>query len=80
MAQRDNILQELREMNSGLAGFSEEPVFQVPAGYFDSLAGEILKKVKASEAANAKEELEFLSPMLSALFKDGSLFSSRRLL
>src|SRR5688572_14675174 len=69
MAQRDNILQELREMNSGLAGFSEEPVFRVPAGYFDGLAAEILKKVKASEAANAKEELELLSPVLNGFSK-----------
>ena len=69
MAQRDNILQELSEMNSGLAGFSHEPAFQVPAGYFDGLAGEILRKIKATEAANAKEELEFLSPMLSGFSK-----------
>jgi predicted house-cleaning noncanonical NTP pyrophosphatase (MazG superfamily) len=69
MAPGNNILQELREMNSGLAGFSHESVFRVPEGYFDSLAGEILRKIKASEAANAKEELEFLSPMLSGFSK-----------
>jgi len=67
MEQRDNILQELREMNSDLAGFRQQSVFQVPGGYFDNLAGEILKKVKALEAASAKEELAFLSPILSTI-------------
>jgi len=69
MAQKDNILQELLELKSGLAEFSRQNIFQVPAGYFDSLAGEILKRIKATEAANATEELALLSPLLSTASK-----------
>jgi len=69
MTQRDNILKELRELNSDLGGLNQQPVFQVPGGYFDNLADEVLKKVKASEAASAKEELALLSPFLSAISK-----------
>jgi len=69
MTPRDNISNELRELNSELGGLSQQPVFQVPGGYFDNLAGEILKKVKASEAASAKEELALLSPFLSTISK-----------
>ena len=69
MTQRDNILNELHELNSDLGELNQQPVFQVPGGYFDNLADEVLKKVKASEAASAKEELAILSPFLSAISK-----------
>jgi len=71
MAQRDYILQELRKINSSLAGIEQHPMYQVPVGYFDSLAAEILKKVRASEVATANEELAHLSPMLNAMSKTG---------
>ena len=32
--QRDNILKELRELNSDLGELNQQPVFQVPGGYF----------------------------------------------
>jgi hypothetical protein len=44
---------------------------KVPAGYFDNLAGEIVKRVRASEAATASEELVYLSPMLNRISKTG---------
>lgn len=50
MAQKDNILQELRELNSSIAKIGNQPVFAVPEGYFDNLAAEVLKRIKASEA------------------------------
>ena len=71
MAQRDYILQELREINSSLAGIGQRPMYQVPTGYFDNLAGEIVKRVRASEAATASEELVHLSPMLNRISKTG---------
>jgi hypothetical protein len=69
MTPRDNILKELSELNSDLGGLNQQPLFQVPGGYFDNLADKVLKKVKASEAASAKEELALLSPFLSAISK-----------
>ena len=71
MAQRDYILQELRKINSSLAGIGQHPMYQVPAGYFDNLAGEIVKRVRASEAATASEELVYLSPTLNRISKTG---------
>jgi len=71
MAQREYILQELREINSSLAGIEQYPMYQVPMGYFDNLAGEIMKKVRASEAATANEELRHLSPVLGGMSKTG---------
>ena len=41
MAQREYILQELRELNSSLAGIEQYPMYRVPIGYFDNLAGEL---------------------------------------
>lgn len=69
MAQQNNILQELKELNSKLATISQQNAFQAPAGYFDNLAGEILKRVRALEAGNAADELAFLSPLLNQISK-----------
>jgi hypothetical protein len=71
MAQREYILQELRAINSSLAGIEKHPMYEVPMGYFDNLAGEIMRKVRASDAATANEELFHLSPMLNDLSKRG---------
>ncbi len=71
MAQREYILQELRALNSSLAGIDQHPMYLVPAGYFDSLAGKIMQKVRASEATTANEELAHLAPMLNAISKTG---------
>ncbi|OQP66793.1 hypothetical protein A3860_00005, partial [Niastella vici] len=43
--------------------------YEVPQGYFDNLPAAILKRVKATAADNASEELEILSPVLSQLGK-----------
>jgi hypothetical protein len=43
--------------------------YQVPDGYFEGLAESILRRVKFQDALSAKEELEFLSPLLSKLEK-----------
>lgn len=74
MNQRDNILQELNELNSSLANTAMVNVFIVPVGYFENLAGVMLNRIKALEAATAAEELNYLSPLLSGLSKE-MLFS-----
>ncbi len=70
MTQRDNILQELHELNSTLANSNPENVFSVPAGYFEGLAAQLLTRIKAMEAANATDELAYLSPVLSGLSRE----------
>lgn len=65
MTQRDNILQELQALESPLATASFADVYQVPAGYFTQLPGQVLRRIRAMEAADAQEELAILSPFLS---------------
>ena len=65
MTQRDNILQELNELNSTLGTVDPQNVYTVPFGYFDGLATQILNRIKALQAKNAVEELGYLSPALS---------------
>jgi hypothetical protein len=48
---------------------NNETVYQVPEGYFENLAGNIINRIKARDAANAKEELELLSPLLGSMGK-----------
>lgn len=69
MTQKDNILQELKELNSSLAG-RHQNVYSVPDGYFEGLIAEVISRIKAMEAANAVEELGHLSPVLSAMSKE----------
>ena len=69
MTQKDHILKELLELKSELAAIGRENTFQVPAGYFDSLASEILKKIRVLESGNEVEKADFLSPLSTDLSK-----------
>ena len=69
MTRKDNILQELSELNSTLATVTPQNPYTVPVGYFDGLAARVLNRIKAMEAANAAEELGYLSPVLSDISK-----------
>lgn len=69
MAQRDNILQELNELGSSLSTASSSSIYQVPAGYFASLADKVMSRIRALEAADPKEELAVLSPFLASIPK-----------
>ena len=69
MAQKDNILQELNELNSSLVNLGTEHVYAVPAGYFDGLAERVLNLIKAMNAETAVEELGYLSPLLKDISK-----------
>lgn len=68
MPGKDNILNELAALNSSLAGYNKNP-YEVPSGYFDDLAGQLIRRIMALETTGAAEELEILSPYLSALNK-----------
>lgn len=70
MTQDRNIAQELEELKSSLAGKAARNPYSVPEGYFDGLAGEVIRRIRAMEAADANEELRHLSPVLSALSKN----------
>jgi hypothetical protein len=69
MTQRDNILQELNELQSSLATIGILNVYAVPVGYFDNLASEVLNRIKALDAEDASEELSYLSPLLASISK-----------
>jgi hypothetical protein len=69
MTPKDNILQELTELNSSLS-INQQNIYTVPAGYFDGLAAQVLNRIKAFEATNATEELGYLSPMLGNMSKE----------
>lgn len=69
MAQNNNIAQELNELNSNLANIGSQNVYAVPAGYFEGLAEQIMNRIKAMEASNAKDEIQILSPLLASVSK-----------
>lgn len=64
MNSRIDILNELKELNSTLPVDLKEPVFNVPAGYFENFATKLLAKLKGDEVS---EELESLSPLLAGM-------------
>ena len=65
MTNRNIILNELADLGSALANHDPQNIYAVPAGYFEELADQILNRIKALEANDAKEELSYLSPFLS---------------
>lgn len=69
MAQNNNILQELRELESSLAKMAVQNTYSIPEGYFEGLASQVLNRIKAMDAATALEELNLLSSAVSALPK-----------
>ena len=71
MTNRNTILKELADLGSGLADHDPQNIYEVPAGYFEGLADQILNRIKALEATNSKEELSYLSPLLSNVSKEG---------
>ncbi len=70
MTDRNSILNELKGLGSTLATISPQNLYQVPDGYFEGLANQILNRIKSLEASTAKEELEILSPALNSISKE----------
>ena len=70
MTNRNTILNELRYLDSTLGNLSPQNLYSVPYGYFEGLPTQITNRIKALEATNAKDELKYLSPLLSNVSKD----------
>jgi hypothetical protein len=49
---------------------SPQNLYAVPYGYFEGLPTQVMNRIRALEATNAKEELEYLSPLLSNVSKE----------
>jgi hypothetical protein len=69
MNRRKEILDELTDAAPNLASIDNQHPFRVPAGYFESLPGLILLRVKTEHAVSAKEETDLISPLLGGLGK-----------
>jgi hypothetical protein len=69
MKTRDNILQELQELQSMLAATVPQSTYSVPVGYFEGLAEQVLNRIKTLEADNAADELNVVAPTLANLSK-----------
>ncbi len=69
MNNRDNILQELQELQSKLATSVPQNTYAVPAGYFEGLAEQVLNRIKALETQNDFDDLNLVSPTLANLSK-----------
>ena len=67
MEQKDNILKELKDLNSLLADTTPSTDYRVPPGYFEGLAGQVMQRVRAFDAVNPREELGHLSPLLNGI-------------
>jgi hypothetical protein len=70
MTDRETILKELTDLGSLLANHDPQNIYAVPTDYFENLANQILNRIKALEANNAKKELSYLSPLLSNVSKE----------
>ena len=70
MTDRNTILNELADLGSDLKDHAPENIYSVPARYFEGLADQILNRIKALNATDAKDELSYLSPMLSNVSKE----------
>jgi len=68
MATRNDILNELESISPVVAKVPFVNPFQVPQGYFDGFAEQVMMGIKA-DGLSAKEELQGLSPLLSGLEK-----------
>ena len=69
MTQKDNILQELTELNSTLGTTVGKNPYSVPAGYFDTLLAGTMDLIRARHARNIAEESGVLSSKLDDLTK-----------
>jgi hypothetical protein len=72
--ERNDTIQELRDLKSILCDYPKGNIYTVPEGYFEGFAGLVLNRIQALNASNAKEELEYLSPFLNSLSRE-NIFS-----
>ena len=69
MTNGNTILNELKDLGSALANYSPQNTYVVPGGYFENLANQILNRIRALEAMEAKVELKYLSLLLNNVSK-----------
>ena len=69
MNRRKEIPEELKNIAPALADIDFQQPYKVPSGYFESLAEQIMLRIRLENAGSAKEELEIISPFLSGLSK-----------
>ncbi|MES2883135.1 MAG: hypothetical protein V4676_13375, partial [Bacteroidota bacterium] len=67
MNNRDNINDELKELNSNFPR-TDNPV-SVPDGYFEGLAASVMARIKDAEES-AAAEIENLSPLLAGISRE----------
>ncbi|HEX5654382.1 MAG TPA: hypothetical protein VFX58_14970 [Chitinophagaceae bacterium] len=67
MPQNNNILQELKELESTLHDKPSQNVYSVPGGYFENLAEQVLNRIRATEAGSVEIEISFLSPLVASI-------------
>jgi len=67
MSTRNDILNELKELNSSLSGLSLINAYQAPVEYFEGFASRMLNMVKAMDAVDASEELSLLSAVVNGI-------------
>jgi hypothetical protein len=56
-------------LGSDLKDHSPQDIYVVPAGYFEGLADQIMNRIKALNSSSSKDELNYLSPLLSNISK-----------
>ncbi len=70
MSGRSTILNELQDLESDLANISTQNLYQLPEGYFEGLADQVLNRIKALEASSAEKELKILAPAIIGISKE----------
>jgi hypothetical protein len=65
MTNRNTILNELLGLESILVNISPQYPYQVPDGYFEELANQVIGRIKALEVSDVTEEIKAFSPLLS---------------
>lgn len=67
MNSRTHIQSELMDLNSSLPFNVKMPVFNVPEGYFERFADNVLAMIKGKQAVSPSDELTTLSPLLAGI-------------
>ena len=65
----NDIIQELRELESSLCDMPARDIYAVPTGYFEGFASFVLSRIKALSSTNPQEELNHLYPALNSISK-----------
>ena len=67
MNSRNDISNELKELNSSLPASKVPEAYSVPEGYFEGFAASVLQKIRGKGSEEVSEELEELSPLLAGI-------------